>query len=59
MGDLIQIKPEYRKRKMKESGDVFEAKKISSAFYVIKDSITGLEYRHLATVVEELSEEVK
>lgn len=55
---LIQIKQGWHRRRMKETGDEFEAKKLGEAFYLIR-LLNGLEQRHLAKVVEELSEEVK
>ncbi len=52
---LVKIKEEYHKRRMKETGDEFMAKKLGEAWYLIKES-NGNTYRHLAVVVEKLSE---
>ena len=56
---LVQINEGYHTRKMKDDASaLFQAKKISPAFYVLK-SVKG-EYwgRHLVKVVDELSEAV-
>jgi hypothetical protein len=52
---LVQINDGWHWRKMKETRDRFEAKKLGGAFYLIR--LRGGEVmRHLAVVVESTSE---
>lgn len=55
MSGLVQIEAGWHWRKMKKTGDRFEAKKLG-AFYHLKLP-GGVNIRHLARVVEELSVE--
>lgn len=59
MGDFVQIEKGYHTRRMKDTGDLFEAKKTDGGgWYYIKFR-NGQTCRHLAEIVEYLSEEVK
>ena len=59
MSDLVQIEKGWQKRRMKDGTGEFVAKKSEGGgWYQIKEP-NGKTYRHLAKVVEELSEEVK
>ena len=61
MDSLVQIgalEKGWHRRKMKETGDEFEAKKLGTAFYLIRTK-DGNTFRHLVAVVEQTSEEIK
>lgn len=51
-------KPGWHTRRMKKTGEIFQAKKLGFAFYVIQSNKGEFMGRHLASVVEELSEEI-
>lgn len=55
---LVQIEEGFHTRKMKKDGSLFLAKKLGFAFYIMKSLDGKLIGRHLAKVVEELSEAV-
>ncbi len=58
MSDLVQIKNNngYHWRKMKVGGDRFQAKKTEGGLYYWLVLPGGIHSRHLANVVEKLSE---
>lgn len=55
---LVEIKNAWHLRRMKETGEIFRAKKLGFAFYLIESARGEPMGRHLAKVVEELSEAV-
>lgn len=55
---LVQIEDGFHTRKMKNDGTLFQAKKLGFAFYIIKSLGGEFLGRHLAKVVEDLSEAV-
>lgn len=55
---LVEIKEGFHLRRMKTSGELFEAKKLSFAFYLLRSTKGEFLGRHLAKVVDELSEVV-
>lgn len=55
---LAHIEHPWHLRRMKKTGEVFEAKKLGFAFYLIRGRHGEPLGRHLAKVVEELSEAV-
>lgn len=58
MTDLVKLDEGFHVRRMKESGGLFKAKKLGSAFYIMRDMKDEFIGRHLAVVVEDLSERV-
>ena len=55
---LVEIKNAWHFRRMKKTGELFQAKKLGFSFYLLKSSKGEPMGRHLAKVVEELSEAV-
>lgn len=55
---LVQIENEWHLRRMKNTGEIFKAKKLGFAFYLIESPLGVPMGRHLAKTVEELSEAV-
>lgn len=55
---LLEIKNAWHFRRMKFTGEMFQAKKLGFAFYLLKSAKGEPLGRHLAKVVEELSEAV-
>jgi hypothetical protein len=55
---LVQIDEGFHTRKMKSDGTLFQAKKLGFAFYILKSTSGEFLGRHLAKIVEELSEAV-
>lgn len=49
---------EWHLRRLKKTGDMFRAKKLSFSFYLLESTKGELMGRHLAKIVEELSEAV-
>ena len=55
---LVQIDEGFNLRKMRKTGETFLAKKLGSSFYLLYSTKGEPLGRHLAIVVEELSEAV-
>jgi len=55
---LIKIEEGFHTRRMKKDGTLFQAKRLGFAFYIMKSMNGQFIGRHLAKVVEELSETV-
>lgn len=55
---LSQIDEGFHTRRMKDDGTIFQAKKLGTAFYILRSSKKEYLGRHLAVVVEDLSERV-
>lgn len=55
---MALVENAWHQRRMKKTGEIFQAKKLGFAFYLIQSAKGEPMGRHLAKVVEELSEAV-